>query len=362
MNSGRIVKMIYSMSTFLYLLFLVFNGIFQGVQLFLQIFKENNSIHAYMFNLIWFFAYPLPLVIVVRFILKRQEIWAFFADWHQVEDRIVFKSQLSDCNVKRLKYVIVSVNWFIYLSLMIIFYNTLMMGQQKKTLSYLLSSYKEIRDNVNLHFVTLFHTASLLLVYVLTSFSDFVPGFIFYHIGLALQSIESEVERNFQRVNQSALFRMVIHEIFLRYEIVSQFTKRANRLFGVLMILNHGIILLLITAFLYSTLFQIQRSHNALIFYFPGFFTLFYFFLASHLLAAQLHSSSSQLISTLSSLLSRHSIHLSPDDYRVAFGFLNHLQHDQLAARPLHLYSITSSNLLTLASLVISYVVVLLQA
>ena len=154
-------------------------------------------------NLIWFFGNPLPLVIFVGFILKKQEIWTFFADWRQVGDRIAVrpKSQLSDCNVKRLKYVIVSVNWFICGSAAIILCSSITKFDKISKSSNFLCYYKEIRDHLNLNFVTAFHTASLLLIYFLTSFSDVVPGFIFYHIGLNLQSLKKDLKRQFQRLN-----------------------------------------------------------------------------------------------------------------------------------------------------------------
>ena len=308
----------------------------------LQIFKENTSIHAFMINLILFGGYPLQLVVFLRFIFKRQEIWTFFADWRQAEDRITIPCQLSDLNVKKIKRLLLSVNLFICSSMLMIFYfmfNNLSFKSENST--FLFSSYKEIRDNLNLNVVAVFHATVYFMGFILFSLSDLVPGFIFYHIGLALQSLGGAIEQNFERLNQynehqqSVQFRMGIHEIFLRYESVRKLTKRANRLFGALMILNHVTFLFLITTFLYLTLFQIQRSHKALIFYFPGFLTFVYFLVTSHLLAAFLNSSSSQLISTLSSLLSRHSIHLSQHDYRVAFGFLNHFQQDQFPARPL---------------------------
>ena len=152
-----------------------------------------------------------------------------------------------------------------------------------------------------------------------------------------------------------------MHEIIVSYDVVSKLVKRANQLFGALMIFNHGTVLFMLVTLFYSIFYQLQRSPIDSLIYLGGSFSYLYQLLVGHLLAAQLFSSSKKLNLSLSSLLAKYSVQLSKEDYCVASNFLIHLQEDQLAARPLDLYSISYSNLLTITGLVITYVIVLLQ-
>ena len=152
-----------------------------------------------------------------------------------------------------------------------------------------------------------------------------------------------------------------MYEIIVSYDVVSKLVKRANQLFGALMIFNHGTVLFMLVTLFYSIFYQLQRSPIDSLIYLGGSFSYLYQLLVGHLLAAQLFSSSKKLNLSLSSLLAKHSVQLSKEDYCFASNFLIHLQEHQLAARPLDLYSISYSNLLTITGLVITYVIVLLQ-
>jgi hypothetical protein len=236
--------------------------------------------------------------------------------------------------------------------------------------SYLLSYYKIIRDSFGFSVKTSFHSISIVTTFILLSLSDAVPGFIFYHAGLILQSFEIEIQHEFIDLNQnnkilstaSSSFQIKIHDISSRYELLSKLVQRANRLFGILMIYNHATMLFMISALFYSTLFQLKMSPKESANYFIGTVTFVYLLVVGHLLADKLCSASAQLRLSVSSLLSQHTIHMNKHEFDVASSFLGHLQTNQLAARPLNLYSVTAYNLLSFSSLIISYVIVLLQA
>ena len=150
--------------------------------------------------------------------------------------------------------------------------------------------------------------------------------------------------------------------MYCHYEILSNLVKRANRLFGILMLVNHGANIFIICAMVYSMLYNFKSSGTDATIYFVVFLSFTYLLLVGYFLAAQLNSASFKLRFTLSSLMARHSVHLTEKNLRVASSFLAHLQEDPLAACPLNLYSATTSKLLTLLSLIISYVIVLLQS
>ena len=235
--------------------------------------------------------------------------------------------------------------------------------------SFVLTHYPKVRETLRLPFIIAFHNVSVVSIFICESLSGAVPGFIFYHAGQLLQWLHQYLEFYFTEFNsnsknsrRSSIFQSRIHAISVRYEVISKLVERANRLFGILMILNHCILLVRITITLHTTMYELKRSLNQTIIYFFGVLIHSYSLIIGYLLAAKLNSASNQLTRTLSSLLSRNTVHLTKEDFNSVFGFLLHLQEDQLAARPLNLYSITSSNLLTFTSLIITYVVILLQA
>lgn len=84
--------------------------------------------------------------------------------------------------------------------------------------------------------------------------------------------------------------------------------------------------------------------------------------MTSNLLSSKLDSSFHQLNSKFASQLSLHYHLLTEEEIEIASAFLLRIQEEPIVARPLNLYDVTPRILLTMASLVFSYVIVLLQA
>ena len=364
--SSRLSTILHSFSTPCFLLFIVFNTAFQGRQLLVEILRENNTIQDNIQNLTWFCTLPLSVFTCASFILKREKLWNFFEDWRQMETRFQMNQQNSS-KTKKLKQMVVATNWLMYGSVVIA---ASLLILYRPDASYLLSHYKKVRDSVGLPGVIIFHAVTVFSNFIIESLSGAVPGFIFYHSAQVLRSFKTDAEQIFKKFSyrntpasslESSLFQAGMHDICLRYELVSKLVKRANRLFGTMMIFNHGTVLFMIVTLFYSIFYQLKRSRIDSITYFGGMLPYVYQLLIGHLLAAQLHSASKKLRLKFSSLLAKHSIYLTREDVCIASSFLNHLQEDQLAARPLDLYEITSSNFLTFTTLIISYVIVLLQ-
>ena len=332
-----------------------------------EILNDKNTIHNYVPNLVWSCACPLGILACFSLLSKWPQLQDFFADWRKMESQLIFKkSEFNFKNAKKLKYFIFSSSFLIGLSaISAILWYILRRPEE----SFLLTYYQIIRDNIGLPFVTVFHLIYVLICIVYASFSDVIPGFIFYHASLVMGSIEMDIEKIFSELNRnnaifrgSCTFQTRIKETFLHYEILSKLAKRVNSLFGLLMMVNHGTYLFMICTLISSTLYEMKISGIDAISYFIGFLTWCYFLVVGHLLAAQLHSAALHLRFTLASLLVRHSDQLTKKDLAVASVFVFLLQEDQLTACPLGLYNVTTSNLLTFTSLVIGYVIVLQQS
>ena len=355
------------MTIFFFLI--LFNTAFQCVQLVIEILKKENTIHDYIPNVTFSASSAASLFVYGRFLLNRKQLWALFNDWRKMENRMMITSKFTCSNhVIKLRNSILSFYFLIFCSFTI--FNSFFFSYDPEK-SYLLSHYKIVREALGVSFAAVFQGIAFAVGFILASISDLVPGFIFYHGGLILRSFEIEIKSQFYDFNRgknitliesSSLFKKGMHEICLRYEIFSKLVKRANKIFGIVMVINHGTALFLVSVQLYSTFYKIRKSHAQSLVHFIAMLMIINSFVVGHLLTAKLHSASVKLRSTLSSMLSQHTIHLDKQELAITSNFLVRLQEDQLAACPLGLYVVTASNLLTFSSLIISYVIILLQA
>jgi hypothetical protein len=292
---------------------------------------------------------------------------AFFTDWRRMEIRFIMSnSKLDFGNARQLRFYVICFLGIIYLG------NWVGIGwfiMFRPNESYLLTHFEIIRINIGLPLVAVYHILVIVIGNIYVWHSDILPGFIFHNASLVLRSLELNTEQIFcvwNRDNKmpygSPEFQNRMNGLCLRYEMISKLVNQANQLFGILMVVNHGSILLMICVMAYSMLYHIHVSPIDAVIFFSGFATFALLLTVGHLLAAKLNSAALSFRSTLSSLMSRHSVHLTKTEFNVTFTFLVRLQEDQLAARPLNLYTVTASNLLTFTTLIISYVIVLLQS
>ncbi len=190
------------------------------------------------------------------------------------------------------------------------------------------------------------------MVQGLTTLCEIVPALVFSHFECQVRVLLREFENIFKlfdsrlnyklpgrlKMNPRILFATQLRQLFVFYETVKCFVGRANSLFGVLWFLNHGIRLIVICMMLYSEL------------------------VTSSLLTAQLYCASDRLRSLLANLLTQYWDSIPNGEREFLVVFIGQIQSDPVAATPLGLYNVTPSFLLTVASLSVSYVIILLQS
>ena len=188
-------KIIHSISTTFFFLFILLNFFYQGVQLVMEIFTPGNKINDFVMNMAWFASGLLPILIIIRFLRKRVELQSFFADWRRMENRVITELD-TPCDVRKLKYFMVSLNYILYFSSFVCMGLLIYFKPEE---SYLLSYYKTIRDCIGIPLVIINHVMCILVIFVYNSLSDFVPGLIFYHASLVVQSIAMNIEQYFDQ-------------------------------------------------------------------------------------------------------------------------------------------------------------------
>ena len=144
-----------------------------------------------------------------------------------------------------------------------------------------------------------------------------------------------------------------------RFENVCQLTERASRLFGFLIVLDHISTLFVTCVLSYTVLSRISGADLDVVFYFMSLIGFIGRLTIPVLMTSHLRTGFNRLKKAVVELLVTDS---SPEILREAKIFLTQIKESQSAARPLNLYDITPSTLLSFASLTVGYVIVLLQS
>lgn len=352
-DKSRLSVIVHCVGISLSLLVVIVGFVFQFCQLSLEMMKENATIHSVIPNLIWSCNYPITLDISIGFLVLRPTLLSFFQDWSLMEQNLIPSQKYA--KLKRMHYIV----YGIYASmLMFLFYGTFNIMLRDPEASFLLSHYPIFRETLTIPGVFAFHMVSGLLGWALTTLGNLVPAWTFYHAGKALRSLADEFEQNSSQINPAS--SVGFQQIRLRYERVDNLVGRANRLFGWLIVTNHSVLFFMVCTLLYILLSTFrQPDHVTWISYFFGMMAFVVPLLVSTLMAAHLHISAGRLRLVVSIALNREI--LDPEESVRATHFLSRMKESPLAARPLNLYDMKPSTLLTITSLTITYVIVLLQ-
>ena len=336
-----------------------------------------TNIHKIILQFTWFMSYVSSLFVFIYYNLKRQNLLLFFEKWKQFEIIQSFNVRSSVDIVGGVKKKRL-VN-FMFVSYLLMAFGNLFslcnMMKNEPEAPHLLSHYEILRNWLTVPLILVLHLIGTSLLWVLFALLDLVPAIVFYYTGKMLQCIEHNLQEDFEsasyppkttinlfliaKLKTDSSFRL--RQTWLKYEDLLDLTGAANRTFGILMFLDHGIKFFLICCLTFMSLsnskdFEIDKVATIFI-----TIIFIYRFVSCLLISAELHNSSSKLKGTASSLLSRNCHKMSKEERDLTVLFINRLQDHQLAARPLGLYGVSNSILLSILSLTVSYVIILVQ-
>lgn len=335
--------------------FLLLSGFgFEAYQLSMEIKKSNSTISSVVPNLYWFSNYPTGIVALVVFLFRRKDLLSLFKDWKRLEEQLYL---IPKCSAKRVFYTVYGSYCLICTSGLVASY---VLALSSLDASFLLSYYPIVREALTFYGMLVLQSASLFVMWFLVTLADLVPALTFYHAGQILRSLILEIEEHLLNVltcNRESRLK----EILFRYEKMNILTKRANQLFGWLVLVGHTVMVVMICSELYMVIGTVRQSGLASWSHLLLMMNYVARLLISFLLSGFLDSSSEALRLTVSiALVSEKK--MSPEDCKKLELFLHRLRESPLAARPLDLYRMTPSFLLTIANLIITYVVVLVQS
>jgi len=377
-KTNRILFPLRCVTIFLVFITFLMIGYFELYQLLTGI---NKMIHisSIIPNLLWFVPIPIGIVTMTSFIFNRGKYLKFFDDWEHVETELssTFRTK-AKCN-KKVHY---RVMYAVYMILGITSLVTIGIDMIKEPdSSYLLSSLPFMTRLIPMPFLVGIQLLVIYCFWIQQTTVDLVPAFVYYHISLALGRLESDLHTLFDlqssggKFISTGLFKIeredfnasVLH-LWSRYENIAVMVGRANRLFGVpVLIAAHGLTLFMICTLTYSTFHSLKDFiENLDVVFVSHAMTLLvciFRLISCTLFSAKLNDRSVQLRNTLAWSLSQHWNRIPTIQDREMLVVINgRLHQDPLTASPLGLYDIKYSTLLTILGLVASYVIILLQS
>ena len=328
-----------------------------------QVLLSHEKNFGLFFSLLWFSPFPVYYVTQHQFLSHQNQIAEFLLDWKKVENR-----SLSVRNAVKTTTL-----YPIYaLQILMVMITTFCWSYLMPIEPYLLTSIGFLRETMGIFSLSLITAVVYYFLILIHISSQLVPSLFFYHAGRVIESLERELQHRYSLhliphfILEGSTAQMYISRpasrVWEEYEVVFDMVSRANRLFGIVIILSDFTLFVYICLLLYGI---IKFSQTAL--FMSGILTLTVFpytfqLVFSNWLTSHLYLSSSQLQSTVSRLLSKKWKFLAEDDRNVLNSFQNRLGRFDMAAQPLNLYTVTPANLLSMLTLGVSYVIILLQS
>ncbi len=156
-----------------------------------------------------------------------------------------------------------------------------------------------------------------------------------------------------------------VYNLRSRFETLTHMVERADRIFGAIIVICHGILFFCICATVYIILYTISNQSdgdfNSLPLYLTCLFQYPSRLLFSVCFMSKLNGSSAKFRSAVAYLSHRLERSSDKEERRIVRSFYGRLKDTKLAACPSGFYKVKPSVLLTLLSLVVSYTIILLQ-
>lgn len=279
---------------------------------------------------------------------RRNQIYQLMEDWKMME------MQLRCFNHSKIKLTtkIGYTYFFLFTILSAVAYFGLS-EMDSGTFKNILVRYSFIRDIFNVHLLFLICAISSVYSFLWNvSLTEIVPIYFFYHVGCALENLDQEWKAHLKS-------ERFAQQIWDRYEGILRLVDRANELFGLSMAINDFMYFFLI--WITASLCITHYTENSSLVYCILLFIFVFRVIFANVLLSKLHLSTEKLDRSITGELSKKWHSFLQEDRDLLLSFLNALRSGNMAVRPLNLYVIRPHNLLSSLSVVVTYIIVVLQ-
>ena len=345
-------------TVFIFLLLLNF-GVFQLVQVVIGLTKESEKITNVYQNVSTLIVTMIPFQFMVHSYVQQKQFVQFFKDWNIVE------IQFSHCcNRERTKKVAKAIYLSCFVGISLVLPLTLYTNLKNPDESAFFSHYEILQEKFGVYFLSLFYTISMYFISVPFLVGEFTVALFFYQAGCMIENLKLQLQNcSMSLSNQHTIYYLIespYRLIWERFESILHLVNRANKLFGAVMIVSQFFYVCFTCVIIYELIVRYKECTFCYLLVFDLTLSISKFIGCSWMIS-HLYLSFGELKSAVAHLLSKKWHLLSHEHRNLLSSFLIRLEKEDLAARPLNMYTVDSTNLLSLLTLHISYVIVLLE-
>jgi len=333
---------------------------------------SNNRLETVIVPLSYYSILPLIILTWIQFLICRRQLLAFFRDWAALEKSTPDWS-VDHVSIKR----VVQRTYAVYCTACGSFFTYLVYFSATADITKWIDSQTYFQDLFASPWFSVTYLIVNLMMFALelclSIVFDLVPSFVFYHAAKHVEAMETEIKSGIMMDTEGSTQEVGerIKQIWSRIENLGGLVDRANKIFGPMIILNHGASFFSICCIVYSLFYWIQSQGkvDTATQYAPWQGLLLYLLtvilpriIFSISLMSKLKKRSNSLTRTVTKLLAFRCNFSGKEERCNIKAFLSRLNFDGLSTCPSGFYHITPSILLNLFSLTVSYTIILLQS
>ena len=329
---------------------------------------ENGLTTLYMACLM---SYGLQFM--YRYMRYGDEFLQFYSDWREIETNVLY-----DTSVVKKKRInkLLHIYFFGKLFTFPLVVYLVCLRQPFPSFSFIFDPSSS--NSMTIHLCAFITAITVYFCRIYMILGEVVPTLFFYHVGCVVEDIQSELQETFfsremssndsviaidNTVNSISHVQLrnvnTFQHVWEKYETVQGFVNRANQLLGA------SIFCVDIYAFL-SIGFGVRhvlmyKTITKLLVLFVRRITEVLQFVLMNRLMSRPTLAQEELKTSLVALLSQKWQLLCEDDRILLVAFQVRLDSLKLAASPFNLYQVKPSNILSMLSLIVTYVIVLIQ-
>ena len=342
------------------------NFAFQLTQCFVSV-LENKKLFSIVTTCLLSLFGSTAILIQYQFYVHGKQLQQFFEGWKTVEmqssDRKQGRKALTLMKLFALSMLI--------LGLISVFFMMVEVPYEVFSPAY----YSFIRDRWDIHLIALITAAIAHFNNVYWLLGDIVTCFFYYHAGDVIEDLVAQLQHTSTQLffgkslicvdcdaNDKYRQERPFRRIWQRYETVVRWVNRANQLFGTVILWSQLVSFVLLVISTYNAVYFLKKDPYLVV---PVIMLAAMqatrVLLTNHLLS-HLYLSRGNLKSAVTNLLSDDWYRLPVEDRHLLVFFLARLDKEDLAACPMNLFTINPTNLLTILSLIVTYMVVIFQS
>ena len=303
----------------------------------------------------------------------RDEFLQFYSEWREIETN--FSNDSSVAKKRRINKLL-----YIYFFGKVLGYSftTYFLDVQKPDPSFYFIVDPSSSEATLVHLYAFIKAITKYFCRIYVILGEVVPTLFFYQVGCVVEEIQRELQETFfsreMSSNDSAIAidNVIIsnshvrlrnmntfRRVWKKYETVYGFVNRGNHLFGSSIFCIDVSTFLLMCSGLYHALQDVPIAEK-LVFSVTRLIEVLQFILMNRLMSHPALAKE-ELKTSLAALLSQKWQLLCEDDRRLLVAFQARLDNGKLAASPFNLYNVKPSNILSMLSLIVTYMIVLIQ-